>query len=55
MELKKNELNEEALQQVAGGVCAEDHNVMLTVMRPEDVDTDAEPRDFEKSKKDGML
>lgn len=55
MELKKNELDEEVLEQVSGGVCAEEHNIMLTVMRPEDVDTDAGPQDFEKSKKDGML
>ena len=55
MELKKNELNEEVLEKIAGGVCAEDHNIMIGVTLPENVDTDAGSYDFEKSKRDGML
>lgn len=55
MDFKKNELNEETLEKVAGGVSPEEHNIMIGVTLPENVDTDAGPQDFEKSKRDGML
>ena len=53
MENKK--LNEQELEQVTGGVSAEDHNVMLTCALPKDVDTDVETGDLEKVKDNGKL
>lgn len=55
MELKKNELCEEKLEQVTGGVAAEDHNVMLTEFPSKDFDTDIQTGDLEKVKDNGKL
>lgn len=54
MELKKNELNEEKLEQVSGGGNPQEHNVMLSSLRPEDIDPDKGSFDFEKAK-DGRI
>ena len=57
MEVNKMEdkkLNDAELEQVIGGVNAEDHNVMLTGVLPKDIDPDIETGDLEKAK-DGRI
>ena len=49
MEIKKNELCEENLEQVSGGVNPEEHNVMLGSLRPDGFVPNVEPADFEKA------
>ena len=52
--MKDKKLNDQELDQVTGGVSAEDHNVMLTGVLPKDIDPDVETGDLEKAK-DGRI
>ncbi len=53
--MDNKKLNEQELEQVIGGVAAEDHNVMMTEFPSKDVDTDIQTGDLEKVKDNGKL